>query len=62
MADDDLSDLEIAVLCDLLGGTPRESERPTNGLFLINLSQRTLSSRPKTTPQNSSLVRRLTTF
>ena len=61
MADDDVSDLEIAVLCDLLEGS-RANLKAHKRALLISLSQRDLSSRPKTTPQNSSLVRRLTTF
>ena len=60
MADDDLSDLEIVVLCDLLEG-PSANLKAHKRAVLDQLVAKRLVERPKTTPQNSSLVRRLTT-
>ena len=57
---DDLSDLEITVLCDLLDGPDANLRAHKRGPCLISLLRRDLSSRPKTSLQNSNLVTRLT--
>ena len=61
MADDDLSDLEIAVLCDLLEG-PRANLKAYKWVVLNQLVAKGLVEPAKETPQNSNLATRLTTF
>ena len=62
MADDVVTDLEIAVLCDLLDGPGVNLKAHIKGAFLMRLFSRDLSGRQKTTLKDFDLLTKHTTF